>query len=267
MLRVVMPIYDPLGLVSYIVIEAKIILREAWRLLAEWDARLGGVIQRRWTEWASHLARLKEIVVKRWCGTADEPVELHVYVDASETAICAACYVVQRGAGKVIRALVMSKCLVAPLKTKSIPRLELDAAVLGVRVAGIVTSAQPWTVARVVYWLDAKDVLWWLRSSTRRYTPYVANRVSSILSQSTVDQWRWTPTHANPADWRTKWVDHSGDDDLWWRGPEYLDLGEDEWPDFIQEPPQLLELCPTIMIQEETMARDLTTLIPDVSRF
>lgn len=79
----------------------------------------------------------------RWHGTDPGDVELHMFCDASETAIAALCYVVQRRADEtVVRSLVMAKCLVAPLKAKSIPRLELDAAVLAVRVYRMVIGTE-----------------------------------------------------------------------------------------------------------------------------
>lgn len=141
MLSIVMSIYDPLGLVSFLTIEGKLVLRESWREDADWDDKLGGGIQRRWVQWAKGLDQLKEVVIPRWHGTTKEEVELHVFVDASDSATACACYVVQRQpGGAVVRSLVMAKCLVAPLKAKSIPRLELDAALLGVRVARIVTK-------------------------------------------------------------------------------------------------------------------------------
>lgn len=83
-------------------------------------------------------------------------------MDASEGA-----YVVQQQGNRVISSL----CLVAPIKCKSIPRLELDAAVLGTRVAALVKDTL--TVNDITYWCDAKDVLWWLNCGKRRYTPYV----------------------------------------------------------------------------------------------
>lgn len=80
---------------------------------------------------------------------------LHVYVDASETAIASACYIVQRQDDRVVRSLCMAKCLVAPLKAKTIPRLELDAAVLGIRVEQMVKDTNTWDVERVIFWTEA----------------------------------------------------------------------------------------------------------------
>lgn len=120
-----MSIYDPMGIVSFVTMEAKIILREAWRERADWDDELTGAIQRRGM---SGPVILQDVVVPRWHGTADEDVDLHVYADASETAMAAVCYVAPRCGEHVRLSFVMSKCLVAPLHAKSIPRLELDAA-------------------------------------------------------------------------------------------------------------------------------------------
>ena len=188
-----------------------------------------------------------------------------MYVDASEAAVAAVCYVVQRQQDRVVRALVMSKCLVAPIKTKSIPCLELDAAVLGVRLWRIVTKANRWQVNRTVFWTDAKDVLWWLKSSTRRYTPYVANRVSNILSETSVEQWRWTPTNMNPADWGTKWLGPRKDDRMWWFGPDYLEDDDECWPECIQEATQVLEVRPVLLVKELTSGP--VTGLPDLERF
>lgn len=268
MLSVVMSIYDPLGLASFLTIEAKIVLREAWRENAGWDDKLDGAIQRRWADWTSHLSTLQDIVVPRWHNTTTASVDLHVFVDASETAIAAVVYVVQQQDEQVIRSIVLSKCLVAPIKTKSIPRLELDAAVLGVRVVKILLAANPWSVSRIVYWTDAKDVLWWLKSSTRRYTPYVANRVAAILEESVVDQWRWTPTQLNPADWGTKWDAKRSGQQLWWHGPDFLGEEEALWPEFNTDPQQLLEIRPLLLIQNDDKAvNPENQLLPDVRRF
>lgn len=75
-----------------------------------------------------HIADLDAIAIPRWHGTEDGEVDLHNFVDASETATCATCYVVQDTSNSRVRSLCMAKCLFAPVKTKSIPRLELDAA-------------------------------------------------------------------------------------------------------------------------------------------
>lgn len=87
MLSVVMSIFDPLGLVSFLCVEAKIVLREACKLAAGWDDKLDGEIQRRWGNWTKSLETLDTILIPRWHGTVNGPVELHIFVDASDKAV------------------------------------------------------------------------------------------------------------------------------------------------------------------------------------
>lgn len=48
--------------------------------------------------------------------------------------------------------IAASKCKLAPLSQKSIPRLELQAAVLGIRLAEMITSAASVTYTKVTFW-------------------------------------------------------------------------------------------------------------------
>ena len=239
-LSTVMSIYDPLGLLSYWTLELKLILREAWRQNVDWDEKLPTELTRRWNKWGRAAAELEKVSIPRWLGTTiRDAVEIHVFSDASENAIAAVAYVVQRSSGA--RMMCFSKSKVASVKAKSIPRLELDAATLGVRVLKIVLKAHPWRdVARVVMWTDARDVLFWIRSTERRYSAYVANRVSTILSSTSVENWRWVPTEENPADMATKECKDKASN-LWWQGPSFLANDEEEWPNCFEKPVQELE--------------------------
>ena len=63
-------------------------------------------------------------------------IQLHLFVDASEKAFCAVAYFrFDYPGGETQRAFVAAKTHVAPVKPLSIPRMELQAAVLSVRLA------------------------------------------------------------------------------------------------------------------------------------
>ena len=78
------------------------------------------------------------------CYRLDEKVEqvsLHTFTDASKLAYAAVSYARYKYvSGKISVALMTAKARVAPIKSVSIPRLELMAAVLGVRLAETVSE-------------------------------------------------------------------------------------------------------------------------------
>lgn len=61
-------------------------------------------------------------------------MQLHLFADASEQAFAAVCYWCVVHDGRCELAFIAGKTKYAPLKTLSIPRLELQAAVLAVRL-------------------------------------------------------------------------------------------------------------------------------------
>ncbi|XP_055605117.1 uncharacterized protein LOC129753328 [Uranotaenia lowii] len=75
-------------------------------------------------------------------------------------------------------------------------------------------------------------VLAWIRSDHRRYTQFVACRVGEILSNTNIAEWRWVPSKQNVADLATKWGQGPPltAENAWFRGPDFLQEGEDEWP-------------------------------------
>ncbi|XP_055621991.1 uncharacterized protein LOC129765604 [Toxorhynchites rutilus septentrionalis] len=160
-------------------------------------------------------------------------LQLHVFVDASEAAYAAVAYfriVDTNGTSKC--ALVTAKTKVAPLKHLSIPRMELQAAVLGPRLMRFILESHTVTITERYMWSDSTTVLAWLRADPRKYKQYVACRIGEILEQTDVNEWWWVPSKNNPADYATKWgsgpsVDVKG---AWFQGPSFLYLPMEGWP-------------------------------------
>ncbi|KXJ69579.1 hypothetical protein RP20_CCG026532 [Aedes albopictus] len=87
----------------------------------------------------------------------------------------------------------------------TIPRFELQAAVLGSRLLNSVIENHDLQVSKRVLWTDSRTVLAWINSDHRKYHQFVGFRVAEILSTTGVDEWRWIPTKSNVADLATKW--------------------------------------------------------------
>ena len=68
----------------------------------------------------------------------------------------------------------------APIKAVSIPRLELTAAVLSVRLCQMVQKELNLPNCKSVYWTDSTAVLHIIHYETKRFPIFVANRVAVI---------------------------------------------------------------------------------------
>ena len=128
-------------------------------------------------------------------------------------------------------ALIGSKSRVAPLKVVSIPRLELQAALLATRLAKMIADEHKFEITRRVFWSDSKTVLYWIKKDPREFKIFVTNRLEEIRSNSLVTEWKWVPTKENPADDGTRFTpDALNKDSRWVLGPTFLKLPECRWP-------------------------------------
>ncbi|XP_055643771.1 uncharacterized protein LOC129779977 [Toxorhynchites rutilus septentrionalis] len=240
MLKCLMGFFDPLGLLSMLLVHGKVLLQDVWRAGTQWDQKVDGDIFERWNRWICRLQSVADFRVPRcyFLGATTQcynQLQLHIFVDASEVAYSALAYFrIINDHGVPQCTLVAAKTKVAPLKQLSIPRLELQAAVLGTRLMLFVMESHTVAVTRKYLWSDSATVLAWIRSDHRRYKQFVACRIGEILTASNVDEWKWVPSKQNPADQATKWGKSTGLDSesVWFRGPEFLRQSETNWPQF-----------------------------------
>ncbi|XP_062541148.1 uncharacterized protein LOC134209180 [Armigeres subalbatus] len=237
-LKCLMSFYDPLGLLAIFTVQGKIILQSIWRSGIQWDHQINANLQPRWQAWVELLKIIQQLRITRCYflrATSQHyyRVQLHIFVDASEEAYAAVAYfriVNQRK--HVDCSLVAAKTKVAPIKPISVPRLELQAAVLGVRLMQMVADGHSIQIDRRVFWSDSSTVLAWINSDNRRYKQFVAVRVGEILTETNAGEWRYVPSKKNIADAATKWGNGPdfGPNSAWFNGPEFLRNSEEEWP-------------------------------------
>ena len=132
---IVSKIYDPTGLISPVVVRFKILFQELCQSGVEWDEPLTGLLRERWKLLVEGL-HSEPLRVPRWCLTAmSSNLKLVGFCDASLKAYAAIVYVVSDESCMFLA----SKTRVAPLKTQTIPRLELLGALL---LARVITSVR-----------------------------------------------------------------------------------------------------------------------------
>lgn len=137
-------IYDPIGLIGPVIITAKMMMQELWKLNIDWDETLPQAFYNTWTEYYNSLQALKYIRISRNFNShnSQQLFTIHGFGDASEKAYGACIYCIyKRKQGITKSYLVCSKAKVAPLKTISLPKLELCAALLLSRLVAAVIKA------------------------------------------------------------------------------------------------------------------------------
>ncbi|GBP47838.1 hypothetical protein EVAR_43529_1 [Eumeta japonica] len=271
-LRTAMSVFDPLSLAAPLTIAAKRILQATWKLGTDWDEEVPDDVYKDWNTWLEHLQALKKLDIPRCYPGCTHAVkrELHTFVDASEHTYAASTYWRTTAAdGSINVSLVMAKARVAPLKITSVPRLELQAAVIGVRLARCTEEGHDVKPDRRVFWTDSRTVLTWIKTGARAYKPFVAHRLAEIEEETKTTEWRWVPTAHNVADDATREPPADFDQThRWFRGPEFLRHPEEEWPSetraIARSPPTGEERTHTARDAGRT---DIIQALPDITRF
>ncbi|XP_047988174.1 uncharacterized protein LOC125227843 [Leguminivora glycinivorella] len=158
-------------------------------------------------------------------------LELHLFCDSSSKAMCAVAYWRWESNAHVYVAFVASKCRIAANKITSIPRLELNSAVLAARLADTIIKEHKIKPIRKIFWSDSTTTLHWIRNKCRTYKPYIANRLGEIDELTCSDEWRYVPTNLNIADVGTRETyEESILQGQWLHGPVFLCDNERTWP-------------------------------------
>lgn len=227
-------VFDPLGLLSPCTITAKMLLQDIWRANLSWDEPIPTTLLEKWRSFKDDLINLNDVKIPRHVICKNpRRLELHGFSDASVQGYGACLYLRSTNdTGSHFVHLLCSKTRVAPLKTLSVPRLELCAAVVLARLASQAYKALNITFNDLIFWTDSTVVLGWIGTTPNLLKPFVANRVAEIQELSQTATWRHVPTKDNPADLPSRGVSPSQlkECSLWWNGPSWLSEDNMSWP-------------------------------------
>ena len=235
---VVSSVYDPLGLAAPFVLTAKRLLQDLCRLKLGWDDPIFPEDSIRWERWLADLRKLSQFSIKRCIKPRGFEVisssQLHHFSDASEIGLGTVSYLrLVNNKGEVHCSFLCAKSRVAPLKTVTIPRLELSAAAISVKQDRLLRRELELPIsAKSVFWTDSTAVLCYVKNETNRYHSFVANRVALIRDGSEPNQWNHVGGDKNPADHASRGL--TADNFLrqvhWLTGPEFIWQHESLWP-------------------------------------
>ena len=226
-LSTVASIFDPLGFVAPFILAGKGIVQQMCRDKLSWDDTLPDDLRPLWESWLLDLKTLAGVKIKRCYIPPNFEVlhyELHHFSDASASGYGECSYLrVISTSGEVHCTLVMGRSRVAPTKVTTIPRLELSAAVVAIKVSDMLKGELEVDCVQEVFWTDSKIVLGYISNEARRFHVFVANRVERIKQSTESAQWRYVTSEENPADHASRGL--SADQLLtsnWFTGPDLL---------------------------------------------
>ncbi|XP_047504174.1 uncharacterized protein LOC125049113 [Pieris napi] len=225
-------LFDPLGWIAPSIVQAKILIQKLWLEKVDWDEDLNIFLKEEWLKIRRDLMNVNNISIDRWLSTSCsnmDTIQIHGYCDASILAYAAVVYcLVKKTDGSYRTSLIAARTRVAPLKTISLPKLELSGALLLSRLLNQVAQAMRIPMERVFAWTDSSIVIAWLSGEPTKWKPFVANRVVEILANHKKEQWHHVQSQENPADIASRgmFISDLKHCNLWWKGPTWLQKGE-----------------------------------------
>jgi len=126
----------------------------------------------------------------------------------------------------------MSKTRLAPLKSLSVPCLELTATTLAVKLDKMLRKELEVPINCSVFWTDSTSVLHYIKNKDKRFHTFVSNRLTMIHDGSTSDPWRYVESKRNSSDAASRGLSVKAllESDSWKRGLDFLWQDESSWP-------------------------------------
>ena len=225
--------YNVMGWCAPAMVKAKIMVQRLWQQDLGWDQDVTGELAQEYHKWRKQLPSLTSIAIPCCYFRLDHSrvsIQLYGFVDATQAAYRGVLYlhVVYKDTSTET-ALIMAKSRVAPLQTKTIPKLELEGARVLAQMMQVEGAELGIPKEHTYAWSDSTIVLSWLVTCLK---VYVAHRAAEIVGILEADRWRHVPTDEKPADLVSSGVfpEELAEAAIWWKGPPWLSKSPSTWP-------------------------------------
>ena len=244
-LCLVMSQFDPLGLISPLMVRAKVMLRDLYGKGKDqdWDTPIKEDQALLWGQLIQEAQHVPPIQFRRQLTPrGGQDPHLVVFWDGSLLAHGTCLYLRWlMEDGSYDTRLVTGKCRVAPLAGATVQRMELQGLTVASRLAPKVVDALPFMVKEVSFIGDSLCCIMALRRDGVSYNPYFQHRLAEITANLEVIQQqvevlhpvKWVESMLNPADMLTKPYakpDDLREESVWQAGPSFLALHMSQWP-------------------------------------
>ncbi|VDO05063.1 unnamed protein product [Haemonchus placei] len=214
-----------------------------WKRDFKWDEALPKDLNEEWRSICEHATGFDVSVPRVATNFASNSrYELFTFVDASTRSFAAAAYLRTIDVnGKICSHLLVARQRLAPINkntnTTTIPRLELLAILIGVRLTNFILQEIRLPIKEIYISSDSQVALHWVQSNTKNGV-FVDNRCSEIRSK--MENWsnmgivchlQYIPSEINPVDCATKGLTKDRlAQHVWWTGPPFLLSDHSKWP-------------------------------------
>jgi hypothetical protein len=197
-LQVTASYFDPLGLLSPLIMPAVYLLSLLWEQDYDWDTPVSKEHVAAWLHINAQLRQaVNEIKIPRWHSLQhNQPMNLHVFTDASNMSGGANAYL-QQGAHTTLVAVKFKLPAKRCRATITTPKQSAIGAKLANKL--LATYAKVYKKLSLHMWTDSEIALCWLYSN-KPVNVFVNNRVAQIKKLAPTATWRHIPSAENSAD-------------------------------------------------------------------
>jgi hypothetical protein len=237
--------YDPLGLVSPLLMKGKLLLRRTHSESGGWDKELPADIKKAWGFYITELSEAGTIIFPRATsppGAGASIPRLAAFGDGSLEGFMGLVYVVwTMPDGESSVHLIIAKARVAPSTGTSVPRMEMSSLALLSRLSSLVVKAAGFQPVELVRAVDSECVVAAYNKREGVLKPFFAHRVAEAQESAAevemagvkVPPVAAIPGEINPADIGTRGKATAldvGPSSYYQRGPEFLQGPRSSWP-------------------------------------
>ena len=222
--------FDPLGLLSPFILQARFIMKECHVERLKWQDALPDNLRDEWLKWVQQLKNLDQVQFPRHVPL-DESSTIVIFCDTSENGYGAVAYCRTQIDPKNWESQVLcARARVAPSKRLlTIPKKELAACLTAAELGQFLHEELKIEKSRFRFFSDSNICLFQLTKPLNVLTPFVANRVEKIRNWGF--SFEYVNTKENPGDICSRGSDLLDLNSSKWRnGPSWLSKPQEEWP-------------------------------------
>lgn len=236
-LQLCMSIFDPIGFSEFLISKFKLIYHWTVKDNYEWNQLLSDEYFTAWKKCINCIKELQSINIPRlYSNKLSEAkfIQLVGFGDAGTEMLCAVIYLrlLDEQRNQIDYSFVCAKSYTVPYKqSRTIPDLEVDIACKLCLLMNKVQNTHNIQFDERIFFTDNSAIREWIINGPKNPKVYVYNRLEKIKKFSKPEEWKWVPTHLQPADFGTK-ISAMPELSYFnnWYHPLIFQLPEDNWP-------------------------------------